>query len=237
VHHSKNAVTRKVSSTNSRGRPSRQKQVSKENGFFGTFVLEDVQLLNTINRYVEDLKEGKQPDVLARGSRAFFEVGDGSALKPSLAAVVDLARQKIGFPLKETTIYGDAAGVSIAPPDSCRSNSWTSGNTHRDFLDVEQPGVYSFLLCLDEMTADNGCILFWPGSKKCESVPKNRSRGVQRLKLKSEVLLGKKGTVFVFDARLLHKPLPNKTQKARTLLGWQVSKSTVFLESQNKEEK
>jgi hypothetical protein len=50
-------------------------------------------------RYVEDLKLGKHPDALARGSlargsRAFFEVGDGSALMPSLAAVVDIAREK-----------------------------------------------------------------------------------------------------------------------------------------------
>jgi hypothetical protein len=52
-------------------------------------------------------------------------------------------------------------------------------------LDVELVGVYTFLLCLDEMTADNGAILFWPGSEKCESNP---NKGIQQRDSESDSL-------------------------------------------------
>jgi hypothetical protein len=206
---------------------------SKKVGFFGTFVLENVDVFDAINSWVEKHTSGADAEALLRGARCFLEPGDGMAITASLAAVVEEARVKIAFPLHKTTIYADVAGISIAPAKSHRSNFWTCGNTHRDFSDVQQAGVYTFLLCLDVMTEDNGAIQFWPCSQKCESDPKHTTRGIERMNLVPEVLVGKRGTVFVFDARLLHKPLPNKSPIQRTLLGWQVSKPSLVLETIN----
>jgi hypothetical protein len=103
------------------------------------------------------------------------------------------------------TIYADAAGVSIAPANSCGSNSWMSSrNTHRDFLDVEQAGVYSLLSSMfgqnDGGQRLHSLLARVQKMREC-GLPKSPSRGINRMKLQPEVLVGKKGMVlFVFDA-------------------------------------
>jgi hypothetical protein len=202
---------------------------TKKPGYFGRFVVSNKDLLQNISSYISASISSMEKDDLARGSRAFSYVEDGESLKPFLEQIVEEARQCISFPLSKSEVYANAAGISIAPPNSTRSNAWTCGAVHRDFNEVHQSGVYTFLLCVDEMTEENGAIRFWNGSKGCPVDKKNPTRGLQQMGLLPTTLVGAQGTVFVFDARLVHKPLPNKTDKQRILLGWQVAKPTVYL--------
>jgi hypothetical protein len=200
-----------------------------QEGYFREFVVGDKVILEKISRYIDDYISTMEADALARGSRAFSYVKDAPTLKPFLEEIVNEARARVAFPLSKSTVYAEKAGISIAPPNTTRSNAWTCGAVHRDFNDVDQSGVYVFLLCVDEMTVDNGAIRFWRGSKNCRVDKRNPKRALKKLKQVPNTLVGKKGTVFVFDARLVHEPLPNKTDTRRVLLGWQVSKPSVEL--------
>jgi hypothetical protein len=200
-----------------------------QEGYFREFVVGDKVILRKISRYIDDYISTMEADALARGSRAFSYVNDAPTLKPFLEEIVNEARARVAFPLSKSKVYAEKAGISIAPPNSTRSNAWTCGAVHRDFNDVDQSGVYVFLLCVDEMTEENGAIRFWRGSKNCRVDKRNPKRALKKLKQVPNTLVGKKGTVFVFDARLEHEPLPNKTDTRRVLLGWQVSKPSVEL--------
>jgi hypothetical protein len=200
-----------------------------QEGYFREFVVGDKVILRKISRYIDDYISTMEADALARGSRAFSYVNDAPTLKPFLEEIVNEARARVAFPLLKSKVYAEKAGISIAPPNSTRSNAWTCGAVHRDFNDVDQSGVYVFLLCVDEMTEENGAIRFWRGSKNCRVDKRNPKRALKKLKQVPNTLVGKKGTVFVFDARLVHEPLPNKTDTRRVLLGWQVSKPSVEL--------
>jgi hypothetical protein len=200
-----------------------------QEGYFREFVVGDKVILRKISRYIDDYISTMEADALARGSRAFSYVNDAPTLKPFLEEIVNEARARVAFPLSKSKVYAEKAGISIAPPNSTRSNAWTCGAVHRDFNDVDQSGVYVFLLCVDEMTEENGAIRFWRGSKNCRVDKRNPKRALKKLKQVPNTLVGKKGTVFVFDARLVHEPLPNKTDTRRVLLGWQVSKPSVEL--------
>jgi ectoine hydroxylase-related dioxygenase (phytanoyl-CoA dioxygenase family) len=131
---------------------------------------------------------------------------------PLLLLVVVEATKVVAFPLKDSRIH--APVVVVAPETSIYSNAWTKGTLHRDFDCIETPGVYSFLLFLDEVTPENGTVAFWRHSKSVGPIdPRHPERALDQAGLTSELLLGKEGTVYVWDARLLHRSLANRTQK------------------------
>jgi hypothetical protein len=159
---------------------------------------------------------------LNTGHRVFsyLTIKDVAAIEPFLNLIVEQARLQISFPLKGNTQIQETLLV-VAPPVGGRSNSWTNGKIHRDFSSPEVPGVYSFLLCLDQITEVNGAINIWRESKYTPHNNKTPTRGLDGLDV--QTLLGPTNTVFVWDSRLLHQPLPNTSSCARRVLIWLVS--------------
>ena len=143
-------------------------------------------------------------------------------LLPLLLQVVAEATKLVAFPLKHPRIH--APLLVVAPKSSAHSNAWTKGKIHRDFDCVETSGVCSFLLFLDDVTPDNGTIEFWKNSKSIGPLdPRHPERAVEKAGLTSESLLGNEGKVHVWDARLLHRSLANRTQRRRLALQWMVT--------------
>ena len=118
------------------------------------------------------------------------------------------------------------AELIIAPRVSSRSNEWTCGVIHRDIECNKQGLVLSVAMALDKVTQGNGSIRFWPESIHTPCDPKHRKRYVE--KLTYEDLTVEKGTVTVWDARMLHQSLPNKDNETTIKISWYiVSKSYV----------
>jgi hypothetical protein len=149
---------------------------------------------------------------------------DGSTLytmEPLLLQIVSEAIKNVSFPLKQPTIKD--LTLIIAPKSSCLSNSWTRGKIHRDFLDVDVTGVYSFMLFLHEVTPENGAIEYWKDSKLFPVDDHHPERAMSETGAVSTLMVGPEGTVYAFDARVLHRSLPNKTEKWRLTLQWVVT--------------
>ncbi len=109
----------------------------------------------------------------------------------------------------------------LAPRVNGRSNWWTKGKTHCDFAYTEVAGIYTIMYCIDEIAEENGAVQIWKESKYSNHDAKNPTQATKDMKVTS--LVGPKGTVFIWDARLLHQSLPNKTNKARRVLIWMIS--------------
>jgi ectoine hydroxylase-related dioxygenase (phytanoyl-CoA dioxygenase family) len=143
-------------------------------------------------------------------------------LLPFLLSVVAVATKVVAFPLKDPVIH--APVIVVAPPSSSHSNGWSKGSLHRDFDCTVTTGVYSFLLFLDEVTPENGTVAFWRHSKQIGPIdPRHPERALVQSGLKSELLVGQEGIVYVWDSRLLHRSLANRTQKRRLALQWIVT--------------
>jgi hypothetical protein len=143
-------------------------------------------------------------------------------LLPFLLSVVAVARKVVAFPIKDPVIH--APVIVVAPPSSSHSNGWSKGTLHRDFDPTETSGVYSFLLFLDDVMPENGTVVFWRHSKLISPIdPRHPERALVQAGLKSELLLGKEGTVHVWDSRLLHRSLANRTENRRLALQWLVT--------------
>ncbi len=139
-----------------------------------------------------------------------------------LLELVEEAKQlSTSFHCKDPRVQ--SPGMVMAPPVSGRSSSWAKGQIHRDFDDTTVSGVYSFLLCLTDVDASNGAIELWPGSTKIPHDPQFPMRYINRYKLESKILTGQKGTLWIWDARILHRSLPNQTSKRRNTLMWFVN--------------
>ena len=194
---------------------------SQRTGYFRTFVVKDKNTLKDITAKMDNLAIDVNRDSLTTGCPALANLNDDKmeAVRPLMELIVKEARVKFSFPLGRTRIMGTA--MVVAPAKSTRSNSWSTGQIHRDFSEVEISGVYTFYLCIDEISEDNGAILFWPESKTCQVETKNPKRNIKEMK--SMTLHGPKGTIFVWDSRMLHQSLPNKTADARKALVWLVN--------------
>ena len=186
-------------------------------GYFSQFIFENEEAMRSITGIVEEeMKDMK----LNTGHRSFFNLLQTVAIEPFLELIVEQAIKQASFPLKKNTRIQEVLLI-VAPPDGSRSNSWTKGRIHRDFSSPEVSGVYTFLLCIDEVIEENGSIKMWCNSKKLSHDSSNPSRGKEGMDVKT--LVGPKSTVFVWDARLLHQSLPNKSNNARTVLAWLVT--------------
>ena len=116
------------------------------------------------------------------------------------------------------------AGIIIAPKASRRTHEWTHGVIHRDDDMNKHGGVLAAEFVLDTITKENGSIRFWPTSLFAPCEPKHNDRYVKHLSCRE--LTAKKGSVKVWDARMLHQSLPNKGNKSTVKLLWHiVSKS------------
>jgi hypothetical protein len=192
-------------------------------GYFGKFLFSNKEAFEMISKIAYEDPRLRDPNTIVTKCR-FHQNYEGTELQPLLGLIVQEARARIKFPIKSKARVQEPILV-VAPPVSSRKNSWTCGSIHRDFDTVEESGVYTFYLCLEGMTEHNGPIKLWARSKNCPCEAHNRGRGIERMKLKSEILLGGQGTVFVWDSRLLHQSLPNKNGIMRMGLAWVVNSS------------
>lgn len=140
-------------------------------------------------------------------------------LNPCLHKLVDESKKRIAFPLSFVRI--NAPIIIVAPPVSSHSNFWSKGTIHRDMDSVDTSGVYSFLLLLGNMTKENGSVSFWPCSNGWAIDGKHPTRFTKMCP--SITVVGCAGTLFVWDARILHQSLPNQTTRYRVGLHWIVN--------------
>ncbi len=150
-----------------------------------------------------------------------FEDAEKRTMNRHLMALVQEAQHDVGLPLT-TPVIGLSGNIVIAPKCGRVSNGWRKGNIHRDFNSPEVSGVYTFMLFLDDVTADNGAIEIWKESEECQVNPKNSMRAIDQDNLISECVEGKAGSLYIWDARLLHRSLPNKTETDRVTIAWVV---------------
>ena len=143
-------------------------------------------------------------------------------IDPFFQSVVAEARKLVAFPLKEVLIH--APLLVVAPKTSSSSNAWTKGTLHRDFDCTETSGVYSFMLFLDEVTEENGTVSFWKHSKSISPIdPRHPERAINQAGISSERVYGPEGTVYVWDARILHRSHANSTPQRRVTVQWMVT--------------
>jgi hypothetical protein len=197
---------------------------SNQTGYFRSFLVDDKKALDDVLNFVVDYSKGLNRDFCLSGCRSISIVEDTQVLNPMLDFIVEEAKDRIAFPLTKTRVSSPA--VVVAPRLNSRSNFWSRGPIHRDYSATEFSGVYSFLICIDAVTEENGAVILWPDTKKCPIVPTHPHRYLAKLSHVSHMLVGQKGTVFVWDARLLHQSLPNKSTKPRTTLQWFVNSAS-----------
>jgi ectoine hydroxylase-related dioxygenase (phytanoyl-CoA dioxygenase family) len=87
---------------------------------------------------------------------------------------------------------------------------------HPDQWDHKKSGLYTCVYFVDEVTAENGAIEFWPYTAH---VPFDRRNPVARNE-PSQIITGPAGTLLVFDSRIVHQSLPNGTEEKRDTLTW-----------------
>ena len=199
--------------------PPPKEPIKLATGFFRKFTVCDRKNLDNISKFAEEYYNSFDLPFLKTGFRKVLKFPGNPTVESYLHSIVGEAKKKIAFPLLKPRI--SAPALIVAPPVSSRSSPWSCGPIHRDFDDIESTGVYSFLLCVDDVTEDNGAVLFWPESKKW---PLDSKKSIP---LSTVTLAGPKGTVFVWDSRMLHRSLPNKTNHVRKALSW-------FVNSQSK---
>jgi hypothetical protein len=186
-------------------------------GYFKTFLFEDERSWNSICTII--CEEKSKMDI-STGYRSMSRP-DRPDLIPFLESVVQQARIRVHFPLSSRLQRISQVLISVAPPAGSRSSFWAKGKMHRDFLDIETSGCYTFELLIDPMTLDNGAVWYWPESRKKTHDVKNPSRGMEGMDVRSPTGPGR--TVIVWDARILHQSLPNSSDQFRTAIIWLVS--------------
>jgi hypothetical protein len=142
--------------------------------------------------------------------------------------------QKITNSLKLETLIGpswknaqiDDCELIIAGKRSKISNGRTPCSIHRDG-DFEEGLEYCEYLTasvlLHKLTLENGSVKFWMNSVQFPHDPKNPNRHVDK---EPEDCIctwtGEKGTMRVWDARMLHQSLPNKTNETTLKFAWNI---------------
>jgi hypothetical protein len=189
----------------------------KKYGYLGQFIFDDNNEIRRITELVEKQTNDMNKDT---GCRSFCNLRECKTIEPSLNLVVEQAKVKISFPLKKNTRNQEII-VVLAPGVNLRSNWWTKGLIHRDFASTEVTGVYTIMFCVDRVTEENGAVQIWQQSKNCVHDTKNPTTATKDMT--ATTLAGPKNSVFIWDSRLLHRSLPNKTSKSRRVLIWMVS--------------
>jgi hypothetical protein len=195
---------------------------SNRTGFFKKFTM-SLDCFLPVKTFLNETVIPKLADDIAkRGRRKLFNFAEDQkmVLEPLLLSIVSLAKTELHFPLNSYKIQ--TPNLVVAPASSGFSNAWTKGILHRDFLDTETSGVYTFMLFIDEVTEANGTVEFWPHSQRIALDDKNPERAIVKSG-PSETLVGPSGTVMVWDSRILHRSLPNATQNRRLSLLWNVT--------------
>ena len=207
-------------------KPDEKKVQMERAGYFKSYSVsvKDNDNYIKIKQFIRDkVKSYEKDQRIQSGVRRLleFDEEETKVLHPCLLAMVEEARKEIKFPLR-WPMMGHPGYIVVAPKCAAKSNSWKRGKIHRDFSNPEISGVYTFMLFLDPVTKDNGAIEIWRESKTCPVEPNHKERGILQRGLAPELVLGGEGTLKIWDARLLHRSLPNRTTRDRTTLLWMI---------------
>lgn len=191
-------------------------------GYVGQFII-PANVLAKIHVAVSHFKHEliERNEDMITGQRKLFHIPTHIAalITPCLNKIVELSRSQ-GFPIKKAACVTKGASLVLAPEVNGRSNSWTRGLIHRDFSDVNVTGIYSFSLCLDKVTLNNGAVRIWPTTQHTPYDPRHPKNSIKHQHYKD--LTGEEGEVWMWDARLLHQSLPNSTKEKRCTLHFYV---------------
>ena len=124
--------------------------------------------------------------------------------------------------LKGKRITIPAIGTVVAPRSSHRYD-WRLGVVHRDDDDLgleEGDQLYTAILFLCDVTAENGAIRFWPDTTQLKHSGKKPMKGLESRE--SLDVVGEKGTLVFFDSDILHQSLPNVTEGERRTIAWNI---------------
>ena len=118
-----------------------------------------------------ELEMVRQEDVLSRSTATRvllpFDDHNWKSLLPMIREISEEGREKTSFRCKDLWVGG--ASIVVAPPvPVIRARHRVDGVIHRDTIREEGSGMYSFLLCIDDVTKENGPIKIWKKSLRCE---------------------------------------------------------------------
>jgi len=114
--------------------------------------------------------------------------------------------------IKDPRINEDPA-VVVAAASGSRSNWWTKGRIHRDHQG-KSTDVIMMELYLDDISEDDGGVLFWKDSLRFREPQNRRDKGrsiSEHATSESVIALGKKGTLFAWNGLTMHQSMPNVT--------------------------
>jgi ectoine hydroxylase-related dioxygenase (phytanoyl-CoA dioxygenase family) len=108
----------------------------------------------------------------------------------------------------------ESTTLVIAPPVSQRKPQCQHGpaQLHRDTAS-DDAGYLTLLICLSDVTKDNGSVTLYPSTQRTTLDAKCRKTSVTGKQ--SVMLTGEKGTGWLFDSRLLHQSNANATEETR----------------------
>ena len=124
----------------------------------------------------------------------------------------------------------------VIPPEHAKwleapgeSRKHTQGATHRDLENTEISGCHQFLSLMDDIDDNGGGVRIWPDTKTT-ATSRKCPNGHSPENLEPVDMLGNKGDVIVFDQRLLHRLLVNKTKNTTVKLTFSVHKTGLILD-------
>jgi len=109
------------------------------------------------------------------------------------------------------------------------SRKHTHGTIHRDQKVTELSGCYQFLLLMDDINNNGGGVRIWPNTKTTTINSRCPKRQIPDNVVPIDIL-GNKGDVIVFDQRLLHMSLANKSNNTTVKLTFAVHRTGLILD-------
>jgi hypothetical protein len=190
-------------------------------GYLSSFVFENQEALTEITRIAEETMNDfaqNNPNMFRTGQRRLIQCPT-PWLDPLLQLMIEEAKQKVKFPLKSKCQVLHPS-IVVAPAVGSRSSAHTRSIVHRDYDTIKLSGVYTFELFLDDIEQSQPQVRFWHESKLCPLDPRNPKRDINKFGLESTDIFGIRGTVYIWDSRILHQSLPNTTQERRRAVIW-----------------
>ena len=144
--------------------------------------------------------------------------------------------------INSPVLIENSPAIVIASKQNSRSLPWVEGRIHRDHTE-KQDDVLSFEVFLDDIDENTGAIRVWENSMDAELDEWNKKLSVQKVeaaereqsqcgstatsqKVQPGVKLatGKRGTLHIWNGRILHQSMSNRDTKKSTIrLHWIVS--------------
>ena len=111
---------------------------------------------------------------------------------------------------------GTTPAVINAPHVNSRSSIHTHGTLHRDHGGPEED-LLSFEIFLDPVTESTGQVQFWERPMDSMVDVFTPRKWIKKEHHKASLAVGKKGTMYVWNGRIIHRSMPNTDPRIDTL--------------------